>query len=226
MGSRAAEASQLIRSSIDQIVAALGGAAADLGDGLDTDEFTDLLKIAFSGRNRFDAALTGAIGALDVAVEKAPDGRASMALSCAEWLSENLHISSSAGYAQVRLARELPSLPATASAFQRGDLSAQHASVVARSVEMVIKGGGNPIEAETLLLQEAQERSPRDLFRWGLSLVHQLAPEEMKAEEKRQEDRRGLPTAGRWRLRRLARGRPEHREKCRLGGVVTPGEGP
>ena len=189
MGSRVAEASELVRSGIDQTIGALCGAAGELGDRLDTDDLTDLLKVAFTQRNRLDAALTGAVGALDEAVEKA-DGRASMGLSCAEWLSETLHISSSAGYAQVRLARELPSLPATASAFQRGQLSPQHASVVARSVEMVIKGGGSPREAEALLLEEAQERSPRDLFRWGLSLVHQLAPEELEAEEERREERR------------------------------------
>src|SRR5207302_901679 len=90
----------------------------------------------------------------------------------------------------VRLARQLPSLPHTNKAFERGELSSQHASMVARSVEMVVRGGGNPGEAEVRLLQEAQYRNPRDLFRWGLSLVHEMAPKEMEAEEQRREDRR------------------------------------
>src|SRR5947199_335945 len=71
-----------------------------------------------------------------------------MGLTCATWLSHNLHISSSAAYAQVRLARQLPSLPSTAAAFDHGELSPQHASVIARSVEQVVRGGGDPVEAE------------------------------------------------------------------------------
>src|SRR5207244_4235660 len=37
-----------------------------------------------------------------------------------------------------------------------------------------------------------RQRDPRDLLRWGLSLVHQLAPREMEAEEQRREERRYL----------------------------------
>src|SRR2546422_10414600 len=148
MGSRAAEISEIVRSGIDQAVAALRGAAADVGDGLDTDDLTDLLEVAFSQRNRFDSALSGAVGALDRVAEIAPDGDATKGLSSAEWLSHTLHISSSAGYAQVHLARQLPFLPATASAFERGELSPQHASVVARSVEQVARDGGHPGDAE------------------------------------------------------------------------------
>jgi hypothetical protein len=64
--------------------------------------------------------------------------------------------------------------------------------VVARSVELVVRGGGNPSDAEALLLEEAGKRDPRDLFRWGLGLVHQLAPKEMEAEEERRVERRFL----------------------------------
>src|SRR5437879_3259434 len=185
--------SQRIRSHMDQIVAELGGASASVEtQGIAVAEMTEVLKKALADRNRFDAALTGAIGLLDRTAEKAPDGEATMGLSCAEWLSHTLHISSGAGYAQVRLARQLPSLPATASAFERGELSPQHASGSARSVEQVTRGGGDPGDAEALLLEEARQRDPRDLLRWGLSLVHQLAPREMEAEEQRREERRYL----------------------------------
>jgi hypothetical protein len=189
MRTTTAELSQLVRSSSQQLVGALRLAASE---DLDADELTDLLKVAFSRRNQIDAALTGAIGALDRTTEKAPDGELTAGLSCATWLSHNLHISSSAGYAQVHLARQLPSLPATADAFDRGELSPQHASVIVRSVEQVTRGGGDPSQAETLMLQAAAERDPRDLLRWGLSLVHQLAPEEMLAEEERRHRRRYL----------------------------------
>jgi hypothetical protein len=59
-------------------------------------------------------------------------------------------------------------------------------------VEAVVRGGGDPCQAEALMLQEAGEREPRDLFRWGLSLVHQLAPQEMEDEEEQRHRRRYL----------------------------------
>jgi hypothetical protein len=75
MGSGAAEISKRIRSCMDQIVADLRGAADPTeDDGLGPDELTDVLKVAFSNRNRFDAALTGTVGALDRVAERAPDG--------------------------------------------------------------------------------------------------------------------------------------------------------
>jgi hypothetical protein len=44
-------------------------------------------------------------------------------------------LQSAGAHAQVHLARRLTSLPATATAFQRGELSPQHASVIGRGVE-------------------------------------------------------------------------------------------
>ena len=67
-----------------------------------------------------------------------------------------------------------------------------HVSVVARSVEAVTRGGGEPSEAESMMLREAHSREPRDLLRWGLSLVHRLAPEEMVADEERRRRQRWL----------------------------------
>src|SRR5438105_10243902 len=193
MGSVRAEVSASIQSHMDGIVADLRRAASEVrSDGVSVFEMTEVLKTAFANRNRFDAALSQAVGALDKVTERAPDDELTGGLSCPQWLSENLRISSSAGYAQVRLARQLPSLPHTAKAFERGELSSQHASVVARSVEMVVRGGGDPCEAEARLLQEARQREPRDLFRWGLSLAHELAPREMEAEEDRRVERRYL----------------------------------
>jgi hypothetical protein len=62
--------------------------------------------------------------------------------------------------------------------------------VIARAVEHVLHGGGDAIDAETLMLQEARHRDPRDLLRYGLSLLHQMAPREMEAEEDRRHQRR------------------------------------
>ena len=55
MGSTTAEVSKRIRSCMDQIVADLRGASASVkACGLGPDELTDVLKVAFSDRNRFD----------------------------------------------------------------------------------------------------------------------------------------------------------------------------
>jgi hypothetical protein len=110
------------------------------------------------------------------------------------WLAEHCRISESAAYAQVRLARELPALHFTAQVFERGEISAQHAAVVARIVEMVRRAEGDTVHAEDLMVQEARERDPRDLLRWGLSLVHRLAPREVEDLEERRIERRYLRT--------------------------------
>src|SRR2546423_3626854 len=189
MGSPTTELAEQIQSGLQQAVGALRRAASE---GLDANELTAVLKTAFCQRNQLDAALTGAVGALDQAAQQDPDGELTVGLSCATWLSFNLQISSAAAHAQVQLARQLPSLPSTAAAFQRGELSGQHASVVVRAVESVARGGGPPAQAEALMLEEARQRDPRDLLRWGLGLLHRLAPQEMLAQEERRRRRRYL----------------------------------
>ena len=84
-----AELSQRIRSGIEEAVDALRSAA---GGDLDAGELTALLGVAFSHRNRLDAVLTDAVGALDRVAEKAPDGELTMGLSlqCQEWLPSSL----------------------------------------------------------------------------------------------------------------------------------------
>jgi hypothetical protein len=186
MGSTQAELSRLVQAGADQVVGALRRAVEE---GLDVAALTDLLAVALTQRNRIDAAVTGAIGALDRATERA-GLEPTLALSAATWLNHTLRVGASAAHAQVRLARRLPGLPETAAAFERGELSGQHAGVIARAVEQVTRGGGEAGEAERLLLQEAQRREPRDLLRWGLGLLHQVAPREMEAEEERRHRRR------------------------------------
>ena|SRR2546425_795361 len=86
MGSYAAATTRSIQSCMDQLVATLRGAAAAVeSESLDVGEMTDVLKEALSNRNRFDAALTGAIGALDRVAERVPDGELTGGLSCAKY---------------------------------------------------------------------------------------------------------------------------------------------
>jgi hypothetical protein len=74
--------SERLRSASREIVDVLHGAVSD---GLDTEQLTDLLKVAFLGRNQIDAAVSKAIGALDQAARKAPDGELTAGLSCAQY---------------------------------------------------------------------------------------------------------------------------------------------
>jgi len=193
MRTRVAELAELLEAGAQQVVGALRTAS---GEGLSPRELTELLGAAFRQRNRIEAAITGVIGAVDAAAEQAAEeGDLTGGLSCAAWPAHNLHIGSGAAHAQVRLARRLPSLPATAAAYERGDLSPQHAGVIARSVEQVARGGADAGLAEDLLLGEARVRDPRDLLRYGLGLLHRLAPGEMEGEEERRRRRRYLRLA-------------------------------
>ena len=193
MRTRVAELTELVEAGAEQVVGALRAAS---GEGLSPRQLTDLLGAAVRQRNRIEAAITAVIGAVDAAAEQAgEEGDLTMGLPCATWLVHKCHISPGAAHAQVRLARQLPTLPATATAYERGELSPQHASVVARSVEHVARGGGDAELAEKLLLHEAGGRDPRDLLRYGLGLLHRLAPREMEAEEERRHRRRYLRLA-------------------------------
>lgn len=184
------ELTELVTTGAQQMVAALRRAAVESDS---VEELTEVLRVAYIQRNQIDSALTRVIGALDLIADRGGrDGELTMGLSCATWLAHNLQISSGAAHAQVQLARQLPGLPATAAAFERGELSGQHASVVARSVEHVARGGGDAAVAEELLLLEAKRRDPRNLLRWGLGLLHRLAPIEMESEEERRHRRRYL----------------------------------
>src|SRR5215469_16519687 len=159
---REAELGELVEAGAQQVVSALRDGCAE---GLSVEQLSELLGAACRQRNRIESAITALIGAVDAAAgEAAEEGDLTMGLSCASWLAHNLQISPSAAQAQVRLARRLPSLPGVAAAFERGDLSAQHAGVIARSVEQVARGGGDAGLAEDLLLSEARVRDPRDLL--------------------------------------------------------------
>jgi hypothetical protein len=181
MRSQAAEITQLIHAGARQIVDGLRRAASE---GLTVGELSDVLQRAFTDRNQVDYALSLVMAAFDRAAES-PDDRLTFGRAPAAWLSETLNISPNAAYAQLHLARRLPELPGTAAAFERGELSSQHAGVVSRTVESVQRGGGDAARAEREMLQEAAGRDPRDLHRWGLSLVHRLAPRQLEDHEER-----------------------------------------
>jgi hypothetical protein len=83
MSSATVEMLQNIQSCMDQIVAALRGATG--AENLVPGDLTDVLKTAFTQRNRLDSALTGAIGALDRVAERAPHGALTAGLSSVKY---------------------------------------------------------------------------------------------------------------------------------------------
>ena len=85
--------------------------------------------------------------------------------SLTEWLGKALQLTPGAAYAQVRTARTLDALPATARAFGRGQVSAQQVSVICRAMDEVHRGkvAIGTMEAEVSLLSAAGDRDPREL---------------------------------------------------------------
>jgi len=163
--------------------------------GLSADSLIRVLRDAATLRNRLDAAITELVSSLDREMRNEGD---STSTPCAAWLRDELHLTDSAAYGQVRLARQLRELPDTAAAFSGGELSYQHAVAVARTVDRVVLGGGQAGDAEPLMLCEARALNPRDLLLWGRRLRHQLDPNEVANDEQREHRRRWLHLSQAW----------------------------
>lgn len=176
----------LVQSSLSKLQEGIGGIGRCGQLDLEADALRSLIKAAFAQRNRLDAAISSLVGALDQ--HSHVDDGSSGYSSTATWLRDELLLTDSAAYGQVRLARQLRHLPDTASKFARGEVSYQHAVAVARTVEAVVLGGGPAGDAEALSLREAKVCSPRDLLLWGRRLRHELNPDELAGQE--QEDHR------------------------------------
>src|SRR6266498_901526 len=181
-------------SGLRQAVARLRSCAPP---DLSAEALSFLVASAFGLRNQLDSTLTGLVDLLDQAVERGREDD-DPTTSCAAWLRDSLHMTSSAAYGQVRLARQLRSLPGTAAAFAAGALSQTHAMAVTRTVDRVELGGGDPRVAESMLLVEASGRNPHDLLMWGRHLRHRLNPQELADDEEEQHRRRWLDLNQRW----------------------------
>ena len=108
MGSTTAELKQRIEAGTRLIVDALRAAAAEVSDGGEAGEATAVLQAACSRRNSIDAAVTGAVGALDRAVSRVPDQRLTAGLCCATWFAQQCRLSPGQAYATPRPPAPLP----------------------------------------------------------------------------------------------------------------------
>ncbi len=185
-------------ASLQQGIDGLRGCAAS---GLSAEALTPLLRSAFALRNQLDSAITQLVGALDQQLPVADGDPDDPVISCAAWLRDELHMTGSAAWGQVRLARQLRDLPATAAAFAGGELSYQHTMAVVRTVDRVALGAGGSGRAqvaELMLLDEAREHNPHDLLMWGRHLRHRLDPAELADEEDEQHRRQWLNLNRTW----------------------------
>ncbi|MDQ6773173.1 MAG: HNH endonuclease [Candidatus Dormibacteraeota bacterium] len=82
---------------------------------------------------------------------------------CTQWLQDALHLTSSAAHAQVRTARQLTQMPATAGAFRRGEVTSQQVAVICRAVEEAPKTSLGAFETESELLAAARRMDPQEL---------------------------------------------------------------
>ncbi|HYW28120.1 MAG TPA: DUF222 domain-containing protein, partial [Terriglobales bacterium] len=107
---------------------------------------------------------------------------------CTRWLSEELKLTSNAAYAQLRTARALDGrLRLTAGALRRGEISAQHVSVIRRAMEQVDKTRLDPASVEFQLVAAAREMDPHELERHWYQLRYRA---DQEAAEEAEEARR------------------------------------
>ncbi len=89
-----------------------------------------------------------------------------------QWLGYECKLSPSVASDRVAMSRQLPALPQTSEAFADGDISYQHAAMIARTAERL--GDKMEVHAETILVTAAKELDPARLRLVTLKLRHCL----------------------------------------------------
>src|SRR5579875_585029 len=89
----------------------------------------DFLLTITRFKNQLDAFFSQVVARFD----KEEDYARSGALNAAAWMRHHLHLAPSVASNQVRTARRLQELGHTREAFEKGDLSFSHASLIART---------------------------------------------------------------------------------------------
>ena len=112
-------------------------------------------------------------------------GQDAGASSAANWLAHETRTTRAAAHAAVRLGRDLEAHPATRDALAAGDLHADQARVVVRSLEDLPDTIGRELveKAEAHLLEQARHHDAKALNRLGRRLFEVIAPDEADARE-------------------------------------------
>ena len=110
--------------------------------------------------------------------------------STLDWIRTNTHVSAASADSQVTLARQLETLEPTLEAVEQGDISFEHALLIARQLKDLPEAAGPPAQAE--LLEAAVAGDPRELRKLGEEIRHRDDPEGFARQAYRQHQKRRL----------------------------------
>src|ERR1051325_9332864 len=117
------------------------------------------LKELFRHRNAIDAEIQRRLLRLDKTQAYESDG----SLTAKAWLRWNCNLTHSVASDRVEVARQMQSLPLTSQALAAGDISYEHAALIARTRQQL--GNLWPAESEEILVTAAREMDPMRLRR-------------------------------------------------------------
>ncbi len=140
------------------------------------DEMGDVLAAAQTVKAQLDALSLAVLAEAD----RQDVAKSVGAANTGAWLSSTLRLRPEEAGRAVKLARDLDaSLPSTREALAAGELSADHAEVIARSVRKLPSEAGleKRVEAEQLLVKEAGTFDPKDLAGLGREILRRVDPE-------------------------------------------------
>ena len=144
------------------------------------------LKELFRHRNACDAEIQRRLHRLDKTEAYTADG----SLTAKAWLRWNCHLTHSAASDRVEVARQMQSLPLTTQALAAGDISYQHAALIARTAQGL--GKLWPADAEEILVPAAKEVDPGRLRCATMQLRYCLQPDGVLDEANAEDERRFL----------------------------------
>src|SRR5438067_8474238 len=90
--------------------------------------------------------------------------------SSVDWIRANTHVSAASADSQVTLAHQLETLKPTVEAVEQGEISFEHALLIARQVSDLPEATAQQAQAE--LLPAAAKSDPRGLRKLGLEIRH------------------------------------------------------
>ncbi len=110
--------------------------------------------------------------------------------STVDWIRTNTRISGASADSQLTLARQLDALEPTLEAVQQGDISFEHALLIARQLKELPEFTVSPAQAE--LLEAAAKRDPPELRKLGEEIRHRDDPQGWARQAYRQHEKRRL----------------------------------
>ena len=155
-------------------------------EALDGMPDAEAIKSLVRQRNAIDGEIQRRVRRLDLSEGYAADG----SLTAKAWLRWNCNLTHGQASDRVEVAREMDSLPQTAQALSDGDISYQHASLIARTKRSL--GELWPENAEQILLTAAKEVDPVRLRYATIYLRHCLEPDGVLDDANAANDRRFL----------------------------------